>query len=104
MQSSTNGQILFKHCADQIVRRCLPKEEIESIFNHCHTRDVDGHYGATKMAVKVLQSGFYWSFYLRMLMLKSMHVTLAKEVVTHQEEMRCHSITSLRRNCSVFGY
>ncbi|KAL5578246.1 hypothetical protein UlMin_019945 [Ulmus minor] len=33
---------LYKHCADQIIRRCVPEEEMESILP------------------KVLQSGFYW--------------------------------------------
>ena len=30
------------------------------ILHHCHTREVGGHYNATKTAAKALQSGFYW--------------------------------------------
>ena len=33
---------------------------MRSIFQHCHSREVGGHFGATKTAAKVLQSGFYW--------------------------------------------
>ena len=33
---------------------------MESILQHCHSREVGGHFGATKTAAKVLQSGFYW--------------------------------------------
>ncbi|KAL5549391.1 hypothetical protein UlMin_004622 [Ulmus minor] len=51
---------LYKHCANQIIRRCVPEEEMESILHHCHSREVGGHFGGTKTATKVLQSGFYW--------------------------------------------
>ncbi|KAL5550248.1 hypothetical protein UlMin_000424 [Ulmus minor] len=51
---------LYKHCAYQIIRRCVPEEEMESILRHCHSREVGGHFGGTKTAAKVLQSGFYW--------------------------------------------
>ncbi|KAL5538359.1 hypothetical protein UlMin_045707 [Ulmus minor] len=51
---------LFKICSDRITRRCVPEEEMESILHHCHSREVGGHFGATKTAAKVLQSGFHW--------------------------------------------
>ncbi|KAL5571049.1 hypothetical protein UlMin_020646 [Ulmus minor] len=51
---------LYKHCADQIIRRCAPEEEMESILRHCHSKEVGGHFGGTKTVAKVLQSGFYW--------------------------------------------
>ena len=51
--------ILYKYCADQMVRRCVPKNEMESILHHCHAREVGGHFGANKTAAKVLQLGFY---------------------------------------------
>ena len=51
---------LYKHCADQIIRRCVPEEEMESILHHCHSKEVGGHFGGTKTAAKILQSGFYW--------------------------------------------
>jgi len=51
---------LFKLCADQVIRRCVPEEEMDSILHHCHTREVGGHFGVTRTAAKVLQAGFYW--------------------------------------------
>jgi len=46
--------ILYKHCADQMVRRCVPEKEMESILNHCDTRVVGVHFGITKTTSKVL--------------------------------------------------
>ena len=51
--------ILYKHCADQGIRRRVPEEEMKSILNHCHTLTCGGHFGGNRMAAKVLQSGFY---------------------------------------------
>ena len=51
---------LFKVCADGIIRRCVPEEEMYSILQHCHDREVGGHFGPTRTAAKVLQSGFFW--------------------------------------------
>jgi len=42
------------------VRRCIPKEEMESILNHCHTREVGGHFDVTKITGKVAQYGLCW--------------------------------------------
>ncbi|BFG34711.1 hypothetical protein CerSpe_209850 [Prunus speciosa] len=51
---------LWKHCPDQVIRRCVPEEEMEDILRHCHTLACGGHFGASKTAAKVLQSGFFW--------------------------------------------
>ncbi|KAK9199090.1 hypothetical protein WN944_014277 [Citrus x changshan-huyou] len=51
---------LFKYCAYQIVRRCVPKSEIQNIFSFCHEQACGGHFSAKKTATKVLQCGFYW--------------------------------------------
>ena len=37
--------ILYKHCADQVIRRCVPEEEMESILNHYFTLACGGHFG-----------------------------------------------------------
>ena len=37
--------ILYKHCADQVIRRCVPENEMGSILNHCHTLSCGGHFG-----------------------------------------------------------
>ena len=52
--------ILNRHCADQVIRRCVPEDEMHSILNHCHTLPCGGHFGGQRTAAKVLQSGFYW--------------------------------------------
>ncbi|CAH9104590.1 unnamed protein product [Cuscuta epithymum] len=52
--------LLFKRCADGIVRRCVPEEEMVQILNDCHSSPYGGHHGAERTAAKVLQSGFYW--------------------------------------------
>ena len=52
--------ILYRHCADQVIRRCVPEDEMPSILNHCHTLSCGGHFGGQRTAAKVLQSGFYW--------------------------------------------
>ena len=52
--------ILYRHCADQVIRRCVPEDEMHSILNHCHTLSCGGHFGGQRTAAKVLQSGFYW--------------------------------------------
>ena len=52
--------ILFKRCSDQVIRRCIPEEEVHDILHHCCFSLYGGHFGATQTAAKVLQSGFYW--------------------------------------------
>ena len=52
--------ILYRHCADQVIRRCVPEDEMHSILDHCHTLPCGGHFGGQRTAAKVLQSGFYW--------------------------------------------
>ena len=51
--------ILYKHCAYQVIRRCVPKNEMGSIMNHYHTLSCEGHFGGQRTTAKVLQSGFY---------------------------------------------
>ena len=51
---------LYKQCADQILRRCVPNEEIRSILTHGHLAPYGGHFGSFRTAAKVLQAGFYW--------------------------------------------
>ena len=52
--------ILYRHCADQVIRRCVPEDEMHNILNHCHTLPCGGHFGGQRTAAKVLQSGFFW--------------------------------------------
>ena len=52
--------ILYRHYADQVIRRCVPEDEMHNILHHCHTLPCGGHFGGQRTAAKVLQSGFYW--------------------------------------------
>jgi hypothetical protein len=52
--------LLFKRCADQVIRRCVPEEEVQEILHHCHAAPYGGHFGGDRTAAKVLQSCFYW--------------------------------------------
>nr|CAN65624.1 hypothetical protein VITISV_020765 [Vitis vinifera] len=51
---------LFKYCANQIIRKCVPEEEQQGILSHCHESACGGHFASQKIAMKVLQSGFTW--------------------------------------------
>ena len=51
---------MFKYCADQIIRRCVPEEEQQEILSHYHESACGGHFASHKTAMKVLQYGFYW--------------------------------------------
>ncbi|XP_050916838.1 uncharacterized protein LOC127132019 [Lathyrus oleraceus] len=51
---------LWKFGSDQVIRRCVPDYEIESILNFSHASQVEGHFGPQRTARKVLDSGFYW--------------------------------------------
>ncbi|RVW61817.1 Retrovirus-related Pol polyprotein from transposon 17.6 [Vitis vinifera] len=51
---------LFKYCADQIIRKCVPEDEQQGILSHCHENACGGHFASQKTAMKVLQSGFTW--------------------------------------------
>ena len=37
---------LFKYCADQIIRRCVPKEEQHGILNHYQENAYGGHFAS----------------------------------------------------------
>ncbi|KAL6315147.1 hypothetical protein AAG906_037379 [Vitis piasezkii] len=47
---------LFKYCANQIIRKCVPEEEQQGILSHCHENACGGHFASQKTAMKVLQS------------------------------------------------
>ncbi|XP_057802483.1 uncharacterized protein LOC131017780 isoform X1 [Salvia miltiorrhiza] len=51
---------LWKTCADQVIRRCIPDEEVHSILNFCHAHACGGHFGPKRTARKILDCGFYW--------------------------------------------
>ena len=52
--------LLFKYCPDQIIRRCVPDDEHNSVISFCHDQACGGHFSAKKTTAKILQCGFYW--------------------------------------------
>ncbi|KAL2252707.1 UNVERIFIED_CONTAM: Retrovirus-related Pol polyprotein from transposon 17.6, partial [Sesamum indicum] len=52
---------LWKYCSDQIIRRCVPKSEVTSILEFCHSHACGGHFGPKRTALKVLECGLFWS-------------------------------------------
>ncbi|CAM8895033.1 unnamed protein product [Rhodiola kirilowii] len=50
---------------DQILRRCIPDDEIASVLSFCHEHACDGHFGPKRTSRKILDSGFYWPHVFR---------------------------------------
>ncbi|RVW80746.1 Retrovirus-related Pol polyprotein from transposon 17.6 [Vitis vinifera] len=44
---------LFKYCADQIIRKCVPEDEQQGILSHCHENACGGHFASQKTAMKI---------------------------------------------------
>ena len=82
---------LYKICGDRLIRKCVPKIKMLKILSHCHDSAYDGHFGATKIAAKVLESGFSGLLYSRIL--KSMWSTVigVKDMRTSPKGIKCHS-------------
>ncbi|BBH07151.1 transposable element gene [Prunus dulcis] len=51
---------LYKYCADQIISRCIPEAEQESVLKFAHHYACGGHFGQKRTAEKILQSGLFW--------------------------------------------
>ncbi|XP_019253789.1 PREDICTED: uncharacterized protein LOC109232472 [Nicotiana attenuata] len=51
---------LFKHCADRLMRRCIPEKEVQLVLYDFHASPYGGHHRGDRIAAKVLQSGFFW--------------------------------------------
>ncbi|KAI3828508.1 hypothetical protein L1987_02609 [Smallanthus sonchifolius] len=51
---------LFKVGTDQMIRRCVPNEEIPSVLAHVHSYACGGHFSGQKTAHKILSCGLFW--------------------------------------------
>ncbi|KAI5341711.1 hypothetical protein L3X38_009586 [Prunus dulcis] len=51
---------LYKYCADQIIRKCIPEAEQENVLKFAHHYACGGHFGQKRTAEKILQSGLFW--------------------------------------------
>ncbi|KAL6313359.1 hypothetical protein AAG906_001070 [Vitis piasezkii] len=47
---------LYKYCADQIIRKCVPEEEKQGILMQCNAYACGSHFSTQKTALKLLQS------------------------------------------------
>ncbi|CAN6543874.1 unnamed protein product [Malus baccata var. baccata] len=50
----------FKYCLDQIIRRCMPEAEQESVLRFAHHFACGGHFGQKRTTEIFLQSGLFW--------------------------------------------
>ena len=51
---------LFKYCLDQILRRCVPNDEIVNVLDFCHSQACGGHFSIKKIVTNISLCGFYW--------------------------------------------
>ncbi|CAN6720271.1 unnamed protein product [Malus baccata var. baccata] len=51
---------LFKYYPDQIIRRCIPEAEQESVLRFAHHFACGGHFGQKRTVEFFLQSGLFW--------------------------------------------
>ncbi|XP_070003489.1 uncharacterized protein [Nicotiana sylvestris] len=79
---------LYKQCADQLMRRCIPEKEVELVLYDSHASPYGGHHGGDRTAAKVLQSGLFLA-----ILFKDAHalrsVTNVRERKQSQGGMRC---------------
>ncbi|RDX80259.1 hypothetical protein CR513_39207, partial [Mucuna pruriens] len=47
-------------CNDQVIHRCIPNTEINSVLQFCHAASGGNHYGSTRTTWKILDCRFYW--------------------------------------------
>ncbi|KAJ9546995.1 hypothetical protein OSB04_019538 [Centaurea solstitialis] len=47
---------LFKLGADQILRRCIPFEDVPAILEHCHACAYGGHFGGQRITAKWIEA------------------------------------------------
>lgn len=50
---------MFKEGSDDILKRCIPYEKVESVLHYYHSFEYGGHFWSTRTS-KVLQYCLYW--------------------------------------------
>lgn len=73
----------WRLCNDEMERTCVATEEVGSILYYCHGNVNGGHYGAQRIAAKVLEAGFYWPSPPNKLCAR----------VQQEDDMFCHKLT-----------
>jgi hypothetical protein len=56
---------LWKIGPDQIIRRCIPYNEINAVLKLCHDQARGGHFRPKRTAKKILDNGLYWKTLFR---------------------------------------
>lgn len=51
--------LLYKHCTNGVICKCVPEGEGHSFLLHCHSLKIGGHFSTSKTIVNVWQSEFY---------------------------------------------
>jgi len=50
---------LYKCGVDNILRKCIRKDEVFDVFRAYHDEPTEGHYSDKRTALKVLGAGYY---------------------------------------------
>ncbi|KAJ0454905.1 putative nucleotidyltransferase, Ribonuclease H [Helianthus annuus] len=85
---------LYKVGADQIIRRCIPDEEIQEVLAHAHTYACGGHFSAKKTGHRVLSCGLYWPTIFRDAFLFTKQCSKCQQVggISKRDEMPMNPI------------
>nr|GEY54141.1 reverse transcriptase domain-containing protein [Tanacetum cinerariifolium] len=86
--------VLFKICANQVIRRCVHCQEAIDILKACHYGPTGGHHGPNYTAKKVFDSGFYWPTIYRddQDLVKTCDVCQRQGKISQRDEMPQNSI------------
>jgi len=88
---------LYRVCAENIIRRCVPEAEMLSILEACHSSLVGGHHGGSRTARKILKSGYYWptTHQDAVDLVKSYDVCQRQGAISRRDELRMTPILEL---------
>ncbi|GKA33385.1 reverse transcriptase domain-containing protein [Tanacetum coccineum] len=80
---------LFRICADQIIRRCVHRQEANGILKACHEGPTGGHHSANLTARKVFGASFFWPTIYRdaHIMIKSCDMCQRQGKISQRDEM-----------------
>ena len=93
---------LFKIGADNLLQRCVTREEGQSIFWHCHNSPYGGHYSGDRTTARVLQVGFFWPSIFKDAHTHVLHCDQCQRIegISRRNEMSLQNIIELE----VFNY
>nr|GEU53245.1 DNA-directed DNA polymerase [Tanacetum cinerariifolium] len=85
---------LWKHCSDQIIRRCVKDKKIQSILEFCRSHVCGGHFGPKRTDRKILECGLFWpnTFHDSYMFCKSCEQCQKTGNLSHRDQMPLSSI------------